>query len=99
MLQEGFLVVEVTSSSGSGGPHGSNCVVNGVRGEAMDCEEIRCGFEGAGSATLSELRTFPVVGVVSSFVEDVSQQDGEDRVLRALLTSGDKLKIGCHCGL
>ena len=29
MLQEGFLVVEVTSSSGSGGPHGSNCVVNG----------------------------------------------------------------------
>ena len=29
MLQEGFLVVEVTSSSCSKGPHGSNCVVNG----------------------------------------------------------------------
>ena len=29
MLQEGFLIVEVTSSSGSRGPHGSNCVVNG----------------------------------------------------------------------
>ena len=32
-------------------------------------------------------------GVVFSFVEDISEQDREDRVLRALLASGDKLTV------
>ena len=54
----------------------------------------------AGSATLPKLRTFPVGGVVSSYVENVSKAI-QDRVLRAFFTSRDKikLKISCHCGL
>ena len=39
----------------------------------------------AGSANLPELRKFQVSKAI------------QDRVLRALFASRDKLKIGCHC--